>query len=140
VGVRVRVRIESGGRQLVATALLNTGYESDAPEVLLPLRAAEELGLWPPPSGSRTETYVSASGYVRVVRVPGAGRVTVLAGDRESESVPADIVVSELSDEVLLNDKIIGRLGIVLVDPGEGLWRFRDEDKLRGSERPQRWL
>jgi len=91
VGVRVRVRIESSGRQLVATALLNTGYESDAPEVLLPLRAAEELGLWPPPPGSRTETYVSASGYVRVVRVPGASRVTVLAGDSNSKSVPVDI-------------------------------------------------
>jgi len=56
-----------------------------------PLRAAEELEPWPPPPGSRTETYVSASGYVRVVRVPGAGRVTVLAGDSNSKSVPVDI-------------------------------------------------
>ena len=138
--MRVKVRVECGERELVTTALLNTGFESDDAEILLPLRAAEKLGIWPPPNSARTETYVSASGYMRVVKIPRAGTVTVLAGDRASESVVADFVVSEVTDEVLLNDKLIGRLRIVIEDPGEGLWRFRDEDRLRASERPERWL
>jgi len=136
----VKVRVRCGERELTTVALLNTGFESDEPEILLPLRAAERLGLWPPPAGARTETYVSASGYMRVVRVPRAGTVAVLAEDRCSEEVPADFIISELTDEVLLNDRLIGRLRIVILDPGEGLWRFRDEDAVRGSERAERWL
>ncbi len=31
----------------------------------------------------------------------------------------------------LLNDKLLGRLGIVIIDAGEGLWCFRDELGLR---------
>ncbi len=45
VCVRVVVRIRYGDRVLTSSALVNTGYESDVPEVLLPVRASERLGL-----------------------------------------------------------------------------------------------
>jgi len=32
MGVRVKIRIERGGKSLEATALVNTGYEGDTPE------------------------------------------------------------------------------------------------------------
>ena len=72
------MRLRSRGRAVETSALANTGFESDREEVLLPVRLAERLGLWPPPPGSPTETYVSASGYMRVLRVPGALEVSVI--------------------------------------------------------------
>jgi len=140
MGVRVKLRIRSKEREMETSALVNTGFESDLPEVLLPFRAAELLGLWPPPAESRTETYVSASGYMRVVRLQGACRVSVITEDRVSEEVSADAIISEVTDEVLLNDKLTGKLKIVIEDPGEGVWRFRDENIFRRSERPCTWL
>ena len=140
MAVRVRVKLRSGGRAVETSALANTGFESDREEVLLPVRLAERLGLWPPPPGSLTETYVSASGYMRVVRVPGALEVSVVTEEGERGGVKADAVIAELADEVLLNDKTISALRIVLEDPGGGLWRFRGEERLRTTERPQRWL
>jgi len=35
--------------------------------------------------------------------------------------------VAERADEALISDKLAGRLGIVALDFGEGLWCFRDE-------------
>ena len=35
--------------------------------------------------------------------------------------------MAERADEVLISDKLAGRLGIVALDFGEGLWCFRDE-------------
>ena len=140
VAVRVKVRLRSRGREVETSALANTGFESDREEVLLPMMLAERLGLWPPPPGSSTETYVSASGYMRALRVPEALEVSVVTEEGERGRVKADAVVAEFADEVLLNDKTISALRIVLEDPGGGLWRFRGEEKLRRTERPQRWL
>ncbi|WP_202908713.1 hypothetical protein [Vulcanisaeta sp. EB80] len=31
------------------------------------------------------------------------------------------------ADEALLSDKLVSKLGVVLIDIGEGLWCFKDE-------------
>ena len=50
MGVRVRVRIKaligpSAGASVETSALANTGYEAESPEILLPRPLAEHLGL-----------------------------------------------------------------------------------------------
>jgi len=37
------------------------------------------------------------------------------------------MVIAEKAEEPLISDKLAGRLGIVTIDIGEGLWCFRDE-------------
>jgi hypothetical protein len=37
VGVRVKVRVKYGGASLDLAALVNTGYETDVPELLVPV-------------------------------------------------------------------------------------------------------
>jgi len=44
MGVRVRIRIEFRDRSLVTIALVNTGFEGDVPEVLVPPHIASGLG------------------------------------------------------------------------------------------------
>ena len=58
MAVRVRVKI---GRRSAAkiskavevTAVANSGFEAEEPEILLPLKVAEKLGPWPPPKEAR---------------------------------------------------------------------------------------
>ncbi|MCK4474281.1 hypothetical protein KAU30_00455 [Candidatus Bathyarchaeota archaeon] len=47
MAVRVRLRVElTNGKSLEATALVNTGFETRKPQLLLPVKAAEKLNLW----------------------------------------------------------------------------------------------
>ena len=55
-------------------------------------------------------------------------------------SVIADAVISHTEVEVLISDKLADELMIVIERPGEGIWRFRDENILRKSEKPEIWL
>ena len=50
MGVRVRVKIMHGDKVLETAALVNTGFETPNPQILLPVKAAEKLSLWARPS------------------------------------------------------------------------------------------
>ncbi len=47
MGVRVRLRLVGRKAEVVTSALVNSGFESDDPEVILPPPVAELLGLEP---------------------------------------------------------------------------------------------
>jgi len=51
--------------------------------------------------------------------------------------VLADAVISPIEVEVLVSDRLTDELMIVIEKPGEGLWRFRDENIERKGERPE---
>jgi len=117
VGVRVRVEVEYGERRVTTTALLNTGYESDVPEILIPLSVAEQLGVWPKlPRDATAETYRTASGLMSVYRIP-RGKVRLVLEEGVGSPVEAYIVVAEYVDEVLVSDQLISALGIAIEDP-----------------------
>ena len=108
--------------------------KGDVPEVLIPIQFAERLGVWPSlPRETIVETYRSASGLMRVYRIRGA-KVHLITEDVESKQVDTYLVVSEYTDEALINDQLISRLGIIIEDPARGLWRLRGDDRIRESE------
>jgi predicted aspartyl protease len=81
MGVRVKVRIKYRDASLDLIALVNTGYETDVPEILVPVSVAEKLGLLPKlPEGTIIETYKTASGFMRVHRVGGAHASLLIGG------------------------------------------------------------
>jgi len=139
--VRVKIRIWRGGREVETSALANSGYESETPQIMIPKRLAEILGLWPPPLESFESVFDTAGGPLHVWIVPRGCVVQVVTEDAESPRVEMDVVISTLADEVLLSDKAISKLQIALEDVGEGLWRFRWEsrDKVRRSVPPTIW-
>jgi len=53
MAVRVRLRILRGDRVVKAVALVNSGYEADSPQLMIPVSLAKVLGLWPPSSDAR---------------------------------------------------------------------------------------
>ena len=141
MAVRLRVRIErtaAGKAPAIDTvAIANSGFEAGRAEVLLPVRVAERLGLWPPPRGARAERFESPAATFSMVTVARAVRVS-LARERRS-GVACDVVMSERETEVVLNDRLVEALHVELVAVGRGLYRVGPRGRLRRSDAPERW-
>ena len=45
---RVRVRLKVKDGVFEGRALLNSGFEADAPDIIVPVHIARDLNLWPP--------------------------------------------------------------------------------------------
>ncbi len=135
--VRVRLKIKCGDKYLEVSALVNSSYEADTPQLLVPIGIAKELGLWPPPPTTQEEIFETAGGPLRVWIIREAAIVQIVASDVKSKEVKVDIVISPLADEPLISDILAGELEITVEDFAKGLWRFRWEpkEKVRMSER-----
>ncbi len=136
--VRVKVEIKSKGSRVVTSALLNTGFTTLEPEVLVPKKLAEKLSLWPPPENSILESISTAGGEVLSYIVPKSIEVKVLASKAASESIVCNAIVSMHEREVLLSDALIEELKIEIISPKTGIWRFRGRPE-EGSVRPEYW-
>jgi len=139
MAVRVKLRIKSSSREVASSALVNSGFEAETPQLLIPRSLAIKLGLWPPPPSAVLLEVGTAGGPVRNFLIPEAAEVTVEAGERSIGPIKCDIMVSNIEYEVLISDKLGGELGIVILDL-RGKWRFIDEDKERITEKPQYWF
>ncbi len=141
MGVRVRIKLKAKDKEINTVALANAGFETDEPEVILPLRVAERLGLWPKlPGGAKIEEYEVAGGSkVRGYVTPFKIKTQVVCGDKSSNFVEVIPVLLEGEKETILSDKLISAHKIVLMDAGKGLWKFMDENKIRESENPEYW-
>jgi hypothetical protein len=84
----------------------------------------------------------TAGGPVRNYVVLNSLEVWVLGDDRVVGPVVSDAVISNVELEALINDKLAGALGIMILNPATGEWRFRDDDAIiiRRSEPPRYWF
>lgn len=136
MAVRLKVELEviKSKRSIEVVAVANAGFESDEPEVLIPLRLARKLKI--KLKDIPKETYKSPVGLARMCRIDKCLKVRLM-----EKEVEAAVVISEIEDEVILNDRAISMLEIAIEDAGEGLWRFRNEPvtNLRKSQPLQKW-
>lgn len=148
MGARVRLRLARRPPSsatlptpVEAVALVNSGYEPGAAELILPRLLADRLGLSHPyPPQASVETYASAGGPFSVCRVPEALEAQVLTHGSTTAAVPCDAVISDLADEVVMSDALGSRLRIVILDLERGTWAFRHELTVeRPSEPRQTW-
>ena len=138
MAVRLRLMLKTGSSKASLTALANSGYEAEEPEILVPVSQARRLGLWPKlPDNVEVEHYSTAGGIVKMYKIPNYGKAMVEEKDRHSAEINCTLVISEHEEEVLLSDKLLDALKIALVKPGAGLWRFQDDPptKLRKSKK-----
>lgn len=141
MAARVRGLLKSRrGQEITVHFLLNSGFETDAPEVLVPQMLAGLLGVWPRlPAETLVEEYETVGGKTRLFRLEGEVEVSVVGEERTGAAVRCHLVISEHEEEALLSDQAIGALRLVIEDAASGLWRFRDETILRPSVPPQLW-
>ncbi|MEM1643999.1 MAG: hypothetical protein QW369_05520 [Desulfurococcaceae archaeon] len=139
VRVRIRVKSRESPSYIEASALVNSGFETEKPQLLIPLALARQLNLWPPPLDSYIVELGTAGGPVRNYLVPDALEVHLVAGDKIRGPVVCDAILSHIEEEVIINDKLGEELGIVIIGLGSGKWRLMDEPQtiVRYSEKPQ---
>lgn len=131
MAVRVKLRIKRDDMVSDVIALINSGYEADTPQLLIPTGLARDLGLWPPPLNAREDVFDTAGGPLRVWVLREAATAQIVAGDATSKEVRIDVVISPTADEPLISDMLAGELEIAVEDFAKGLWRFRWEPKER---------
>jgi len=135
--VRVKLRLSKNSKSIDVVALVNTGYEADTPQLIIPISIARRLNLWPPPANAREAIFDTAGGPLRVWIIPQLVKAKIITPNAESKEVTIDVVISPLADEPLISDLLADELGIAIESPGKGLWRFRWEppSKVRESEK-----
>jgi hypothetical protein len=143
MAVRVKLRLKPRGsdRTVETSALVNSGFEAETPQLLIPTNLAKQIQLYPPPPTSTIVEVGTAAGPARLLLIREALDSWVVAGDREVGPKPVDVMISPMEEEVLISDKLAEEFNIVLLAIGSGKWRFADDpsDKTRYSEKPQYW-
>ena len=123
-----------------SVGLLNSGFESEAPGILVPHEVATRLGFLPTlPAGASLRDFETAGGSVRMYLLTQAVRVRVICDDKQSDPASCDLTISEVEREVILSDTLIDALSISLESPGSGHWKFYGEEAKRTSLAPQYW-
>ena len=109
---------------------MKSGYETEKPEVSVPLSVAKDLDIYPDlPADYKVVEYRSVGGKpFKVFLLQDFVEVRV-----EDKVALADLIIVEEEGEVLFNDKLIDALNIVIESAGKGLWRFREEERIRES-------
>lgn len=46
MAVRVRLRLRTGAGEVLSAALVNSGFEADTPQLVVPIALARRLDLW----------------------------------------------------------------------------------------------
>ncbi|MCF3653316.1 MAG: hypothetical protein L2C94_004035 [Aigarchaeota archaeon] len=141
VRIKLRLKPKALGEAIEVSALINSGFETDSPQLLIPVGLARLLALYPPPVTSSIIEVGTAGGPSRVFLVRDALEVWAVTEDREVGPKLVDVLISPIEEEVLVNDKLTEELGIILLATGSGKWRFVDDpaDRVRHSEKPQYW-
>lgn len=132
MAVNVRVEIEYKGKKAQGVALANSGYEAQGAEILAPmgfLKSRLDVS-----AKGKKEKYMAAGGKEVEFVVLGGAVVRVVAQDRTSAPVRALLIVSDLENRIIMNDVLVGELGMNLLDVKKGVWRFADDPA--GRERP----
>ena len=137
--MKIEVKCRKTGATVTTAALVNSGYEVEEPEILLPRRLAEFIGLDLKPPRARTVVYETAVGLYHLVFVPKAVDIHLVEASRRAEAV--NVSVSDSEREVLISDMLAGVLGIQLLDIGRGYWRVKEDppDLVRMSVEPEYW-
>jgi len=107
MGVRIRIKIETGGCTEEVVALANSAFESEEPEIVLPYSLATRLGF--SLKECRKAVYRTAGGGAILYRAPIKPRVRIVVPDRETRSVECSASISRTEDEVILSDKLTAR-------------------------------
>lgn len=126
------------GREARVVALVNSGFEVDTPQILVPVEVARELSLYAHLLEARIESYGTVAGPIRLYVLPSSAEAWVIEPDVESVHVVCDVLISDVEREVLISDYLAGELGIIAEDFKIGLWRLRGdpEGRVRESYKP----
>ncbi|RLE48049.1 MAG: hypothetical protein DRJ31_07955 [Candidatus Methanomethylicota archaeon] len=139
MGVRVKVKITVDDKSIVTSALINSGFESETPDICIPIELARQLKLWPSEKVEPIETN-TAGGQATVYAI-GKAKLQLLANSETKAEINCNLVMNPHIDEVLLSDYVTDELGITVISFKKGLWRHTTDPQhiTRTSTNPEHW-
>uniref|UniRef100_A0A7C5TH53 Uncharacterized protein n=1 Tax=Ignisphaera aggregans TaxID=334771 RepID=A0A7C5TH53_9CREN len=123
--LRLRIRICYSGKCIEGLGIANSGFAGREPEVVIPQEFVREL-------------IGGESGVVLVERILADGSrvllpkllqpldIYLVAEDRVEGPVKSFAYITR-GKFILLNDALLSRISVVIIDPFEGIWCFKDE-------------
>jgi hypothetical protein len=125
--IKLRIRRKDQTIEREVLGIVNSGFIGIEPEIVMPTSLSQELRL-DDVSTPRVHDKILADGRrVSFTKYSDAVFVSALTEDYETESIRTSVLILETVRHVLINDKLAGGLGIVILDLGEGLWCFKHE-------------
>lgn len=138
MGVRVKLKIKGRRASVITAALVNSGFETEDPELIIPESLAERIGI----TGSSIAQYkLAGSSGVMGLRVEELIDVELLLDDKQPIRAKAVVTIIPGEEEVIISDYLASNLGIVILNPHKGEWCLIEEigRKVRFSEEPEFW-
>ncbi len=144
VWVKIKLRSRFCDRAVETSAIPNSGFghphpgTPSRPIVRIPYRLARELCIGEDILNryARKEIYDTAGGPVELRLLPESIYIELVEKGRP---ILSDALVDKNADVVLLSDRAISELGIVILDPAEGIWALKEDMKPRQSSEPEFW-
>lgn len=137
MGVRVNIELKLGEKIILTSAFANSGYETDEPEIHIPIALAKELGF--KLKNLRGELYKVVGSEITTYTL-GNILVRIVTEDKKSEWIRARAVTVPGEYEVILSDALIEALNMEIIKPRSGLWKFSEETKIRKSVEIKYWI
>jgi len=123
--LRLRIRVCYGSRCAEGLGIASSGFAGREPELTLPQELTREL-VGEAPGVVLVERVLADGSRVLLPKLTDPLEVYLVAEDRVEGPVKAYAYITR-GRFILLNDALTSRLRIVILDPFEGLWCFRDE-------------
>jgi len=123
--LRLRVRLCRGDTCVETIGVANTGFAGREPEVTLPESLARKL-LGESPRVVLVDRVLADGTRAALARAVEPLDLYLVTEDRVEGPVKVYPYIVR-SGVVLLNDCTLSALRVVIIDPREGLWCFRDE-------------
>jgi predicted aspartyl protease len=141
LAVRVKIRLKTDEESVATSALVNSGFESEEPLLILPMSLAESLNLMKSPTIAIEEIEVAGGARIGGYRVEELADVELVMDDREPVKVKANVTALPGEKEVIIGARLASVLGIAIIDAYAGLWCLRDElgKKQRRSAEIKKW-
>ncbi|MEM2740474.1 MAG: hypothetical protein QXQ29_06715 [Candidatus Bathyarchaeia archaeon] len=141
MALRVKLRIRGSRNSITASALVNTGFEAEEPQLVIPIKLAEALSLMNL-QASIEDLSVAGGGRISGYRLEECINVELILEDREPVRAEAVATILPGEEEVIISDNLASNLGIVILDPRKGLWCLRDElnRRERATASCEKWV
>ena len=123
--LRLRVRRKDQKISRDIEAIANSGFSGTKPQLLIPRSIAEVFKFREMTEPKIVNKRTADGRIVSFISYGEAAYVRVITEDMKSPEVLVDVLVG--SPIALMNDALISALKVVIVDPKDGIWCFRDE-------------
>lgn len=123
--LRLRVKICHGEKCAETIGIAATGFSGREPEITIPVDTAREV-LGEGPRVIMVERVLADGTRVMLARSEDPLDLYLITDDRIEGPIRVYAYIVR-SGFTLLNDATLSALKIVIIDPREGIWCFRDE-------------